>query len=224
MGYVSAVPPPRTEADAEHEATESRGGRRSVAVALLLGALGATVVLLASGRTWARGTAAIGSDSLQLTADGRAVTGLPAALAIVGLAALVAVFAVRGKGRLLVSGLLALSGLGAALSAVLGSDGRRVLDAQAARTTADSAAHVAGLTQTSWPYVTAAGAALILVAGLLALRFGRSWPSMGGRYERDGSPRARTVAAVDPDRPEDLWKALDRGEDPTGDPGADRAH
>ncbi|MFJ6051916.1 TIGR02234 family membrane protein [Streptomyces sp. NPDC092307] len=224
MGYVSAVPPPRTEADAEPEATESRGGRRSVAVALLLGALGATVVLLASGRTWARGTAAIGSDSLQLTADGRAVTGLPAALAIVGLAALVAVFAVRGKGRLLVSGLLALSGLGAVLSAVLGSDGRRVLDAQAARTTADSAAHVAGLTQTSWPYVTAAGAALILVAGLLALRFGRSWPSMGGRYERDGSPRARTVAAVDPDRPEDLWKALDRGEDPTGDPGADRTH
>ncbi|GAA2651082.1 TIGR02234 family membrane protein [Streptomyces spororaveus] len=228
MGYVSAVPPPRNDADAdaesEPEAPDRRGGRRSVAVALLLGALGATVVLLASGRTWARGTAAIGSDSLQLAADGRAVTGLPAALAIVGLAALVAVFAVRGKGRLLVSGLLALSGLGAVLSALLGSDGRRALDAQAARTTADSAAHVAGLTQTSWPYVTAAGAALILVAGLLALRFGRSWPSMGGRYERDGSPRARTVAAVDPDRPEDLWKALDRGEDPTGDPGADRAH
>ncbi|MCX4962182.1 TIGR02234 family membrane protein [Streptomyces virginiae] len=224
MGYVSAVPPPRTEADAEPEATDGPGGRRSVAVALLLGALGATVVLLASGRTWARGTAAIGSDSLQLTADGRAVTGLPAALAIVGLAALVAVFAVRGRSRLLVSGLLALSGLGAALSAVLGSDGRRVLDAQAARTTADSAAHVAGLTHTTWPYVTAAGAVLILAAGLLALRFGRTWPAMGGRYERDGSPRARTVAAVDPDRPEDLWKALDRGEDPTGDPGADRAH
>ncbi|MFJ7586156.1 TIGR02234 family membrane protein [Streptomyces sp. NPDC097617] len=223
MGYVSAVPPPRTDADAEPEAPDSRGGRRSVAIALLLGALGATVVLLASGRTWARGTTALGSDSLQLTADGRAVTGLPAALAIVALAALVAVFAVRGKSRLLVSGLLALSGLGAALSAVLGADGRRALDAQAARTTADSAAHVAGLTQTTWPYVTAAGAALILVAGLLALRYGRSWPTMGGRYERDGSPRPRTVAAVDPDRPEDLWKALDRGEDPTTDPGADRA-
>ncbi|GGR92443.1 TIGR02234 family membrane protein [Streptomyces nojiriensis] len=224
MGYVSAVPPPRNDADAEseREAPDSRGGRRSVAVALLLGALGATVVLLASGRTWARGTAAIGSDSLQLAADGRAVTGLPAALAIVGLAALVAVFAVRGRSRLLVSGLLALSGLGAALSAVLGADGRSALDAQAARTTADSAAHVAGLTQTTWPYVTAAGALLILAAGLLALRFGRGWPSMGGRYERDGSPRARTVAAVDPDRPEDLWKALDRGEDPTTDPGADR--
>ncbi|MFE9932420.1 TIGR02234 family membrane protein [Streptomyces sp. NPDC005533] len=226
MGYVSAVPPPRNDAasePSEPEAPDGRGARRSVAAALLLGALGATVVLLASGRTWARGTTAIGGDSLRLAADGRAVTGLPAALAIVGLAALVAVFAVRGRSRLLVSGLLALSGLGAALSALLGSDGRRALDAEAARTTADSAAHAAALTQTTWPYVTAAGAVLILAAGLLALRFGRAWPSMGGRYERDGSPRTRTVAAVDPDRPEDLWKALDRGEDPTTDPGADRA-
>ncbi len=140
-----------------------------------------------------------------------------------GLAALVAVFAVRGRSRLLVSGLLALSGLGATLSALFGSDGRRALDAQAARTTADTAAHVAGLTQTTWPYVTAAGAVLVLAAGLLALRFGRGWPSMGGRYERDGSARPRTAPAVDPDRPEDLWKALDRGEDPTTDPPADQA-
>lgn len=230
MGCVSAaVPPsrtPRPDADSgadphagtgpqTPQAAVGRGGRRSVGAALLLGTLGATVVLLASGRVWARGTAAVGGGALPLTADGRAVTGLPAALAIVGLAALVAVFAVRGKGRLLVSGLLALSGLGAALSAVLAADGRQALDSQAARMTADTAARVGGLTHTAWPYVTAAGAALILLAGLLALRFGRAWPAMGGRYERNGSPRTRTPSPVDPDRPEDLWKALDRGEDPT---------
>ncbi|MFF4327556.1 TIGR02234 family membrane protein [Streptomyces sp. NPDC001591] len=211
MGYVTAVPlPPHADAP------ESRAGRRTVAVALLLGALGATVVLLASGRVWARGSAAVGGGSLPLTADGRAVTGLPAALAIVGLAALVAVFAVRGRGRLLVSALLALSGLGAAVSAVLAADDRRALDERAAVATADTAARVVELSHTAWPYITAAGAALILCAGLLALRFGRSWPAMGGRYERDGSPRRRTPALVDPERPEDLWKALDRGEDPTG--------
>ncbi|KMO93962.1 TIGR02234 family membrane protein [Streptomyces roseus] len=217
MGYVSAVPPPRNDADAPDapQAPDGRGGRRSVAVALLLGALGASVVLLASGRVWARGTAAVGGGSLPLTADGRAVTGLPAALAIVGLAALVAVFAVRGRSRLLVSALLALSGLGAALAAVLAADDRQALDAQAARTTADTAAQVGALTHTAWPYVTAAGGALILLAGLLALRFASRWPAMGGRYERDGSPRPRKAAVVDPDRPEDLWKALDRGEDPT---------
>ncbi|MEV7728464.1 TIGR02234 family membrane protein [Streptomyces sp. NPDC087917] len=211
MGDVSAVPPPRTDA----EAPESNRGRRSVAVALLLGALGATVVLLSSGRVWAKGNALLAGASLPLTADGQAVTGLPAALAIVGLAALVAVFAVRGRSRLLVSALLALSGLGAALSALAAADDHRALDERAATATADTAARVVDLSHTAWPYVAAAGAVLILLAGLLALRFGRSWPAMGGRYERDGSPRARTPAAVDPDRPEDLWKALDRGEDPT---------
>ncbi|MFJ3923677.1 TIGR02234 family membrane protein [Streptomyces sp. NPDC090022] len=210
MGYVSAVPLPRTE-----EPSSARAGRRSVAVALLLGALGAAVVLLASGRTWAHGTAGVGGGALPLTADGRAVTGVPAALAIVGLAALVAVFAVRGKGRLLVAALLALSGLGAALAAVAGAFDREALDAAAARTTADTAATVAGITHTAWPYVTATGAVLILAAGLLALRFGRAWPAMGGRYERAGGPRGGRPAVVDPERPEDLWKALDRGEDPT---------
>jgi uncharacterized membrane protein (TIGR02234 family) len=40
---------------------------------------------------------------------------------------------------------------------------------------------------------------------------------MPGRYERGATPQPRRKApAVDPDRPEDLWKALDRGEDPTG--------
>lgn len=39
---------------------------------------------------------------------------------------------------------------------------------------------------------------------------------MSGRYERDGTPRPRKARPVDPDRPEDIWKALDRGEDPTG--------
>ncbi|MEV8536463.1 TIGR02234 family membrane protein [Streptomyces sp. NPDC051211] len=225
MGYVSAVPQPRTEAESAAEAAAeaaeaaARAGRRSVAIALLCGALGATVVLLASGRVWARGTAAVAGGSMQLTADGRAVTGVPAALAIVGLAALVAVFAVRSKGRLLVAGLLALSGLGAALAALAGASDRAALDDQAASTTADTAARVGALTHTPWPYITAAGGILILAAGLLALRYGRSWPAMGGRYEREGgpSPRARKAAdAGDTDRPEDLWKALDRGEDPTG--------
>ncbi|MFD7628478.1 TIGR02234 family membrane protein [Streptomyces sp. NPDC059851] len=224
---MSAVPPPRNDTGSPEDpegpagapetaaAPGSRGGRRSVAAALLLGALGATVVLLGSGRVWARGTAAVGGGSLPVTADGQAVTGLPAALAIVGLAALVAVFAVRGAGRLLVSALLALSGFGAALAAVLAADDQQALDAQAAKATADTAAQVGALAHTVWPYVTAAGGVLILAAGLLALRHGRDWPAMGGRYERDGGARTRKPAAVDPDRPEDLWKALDRGEDPT---------
>ncbi|MET7859026.1 TIGR02234 family membrane protein [Streptomyces sp. NPDC005318] len=216
MGYVSAVPvpQPRTQAAVAPDAT---GSRRSLAVGLLLGALGAAVVLLASGQTWAEGKAAVGGVALPLTVDGQDVTGLPAALAIVGLAALVAVFAVRSAGRLLVAGLLALSGLGAGVSACLGAADSAALDEKAAQTTGDASATIDALSHTAWPYVTAAGGLLILLAGLLALRYGKLWPTMSGRYERDGTPRPRRTArtAPDPDRPEDLWKALDRGEDPT---------
>ncbi|MEV4945846.1 TIGR02234 family membrane protein [Streptomyces sp. NPDC053755] len=224
MGYVSAVPVPQPRAARASGAATAPGGRRSLAAALLLGALGATVVLLSAGQIWAEGTATVGGGTVPVEADGGTVTGVPTALAIVGLAALVAVFAVRRTGRTLVSGLLALSGAGAVLASFLGASDSGALDAEAARVTGDTAASVTGLTHTAWPYVTAAGAVLILLAGLLALRYGAAWPAMGGRYEREGGPRsarpARGPAArpgTDPDRPEDLWKALDRGEDPTHD-------
>ncbi|MFI6643752.1 TIGR02234 family membrane protein [Streptomyces sp. NPDC050504] len=209
MGYVSAVSVPQSRAAAA-------GGRRSIAAALLLGAVGAAVVLLASGQTWSQGKASVGGGTLSLKASGGDVTGVPTALAIVGLAALVAVFAVRRAGRMLVAGLLALSGAGAALAAFLGASDSSALDEKAVRTTGDTSATIGALTHTAWPYVTAAAGVLILLAGLLALRYGTLWPAMSGRYERDGTPRPRAAKApADPDRPEELWKAMDRGEDPT---------
>ncbi|MFF5251637.1 TIGR02234 family membrane protein [Streptomyces leeuwenhoekii] len=210
MEYVTAVPHPRTEA-----ARPARAGRRSLALALLCGALGAAVALLATRQQWAEGAAPVAGGTIPLTAKGSDVTGVPAALAIVGLAALVAVFAVRRAGRTAVAGLLALCGAGTVAAALAGASDGSALDEQAARAAGDTSATVAALTHTAWPYVAAAGGVLILLAGLLALRYGRLWPSMSGRYERSGAPRPRRAAA-DPDRPEELWKALDRGEDPTG--------
>ncbi|MFI5704379.1 TIGR02234 family membrane protein [Streptomyces xanthochromogenes] len=215
MEYVSAasVPQPRAEAAAP---SARGGGRRSLAAALLAGAVGAAVVLLASGQTWARGNAAVGGGALALKVSGGAVTGVPSALAIVGLAALVAVFAVRGAGRILVSALLTLSGAGAAATAWLGVGDSAALNEKAATASGDAAATADAITHTGWPYVAVVGGALLLLAGLLALRFGAAWPAMGGRYERDGTPRPRKARTVpDPERPEEIWKALDRGEDPT---------
>ncbi|MFI9649819.1 TIGR02234 family membrane protein [Streptomyces sp. NPDC052040] len=211
MEYVTAVPHPRTEA-----AAPVRSGRRSLALALLSGAVGAAVALLASRQGWAAGTVSVAGGDFPLTAKGSEVTGVPAALAIVGLAALVAVFAVRRAGRFLVAGLLALSGAGIVAAALLGAKDSSALDEKAAQAAGDTSATAVALTHTAWPYVAAAGGALILLAGLLALRYGRLWPAMSGRYERDGTPRPRKEKPLDPDRPEDLWKALDRGEDPTG--------
>lgn len=207
----NAVPPPPSEAG---PATASPGGRRSPATALILGAIGAAVVLLASGQTWVEGRAAIGGGSLPLSADGGDVTGIPTALAMVGLAALVAIFAVRSAGRLLVSALLALCGAGAAAAALTGAGDSSALNEKAARAVGNTAATVNSFSHTLWPYVTAAGSLLILVAGLLALGYGRQWPAMSGRYERDSKRRAPRTAP-NPEHPEEIWKALDRGEDPT---------
>ncbi|MGW1604072.1 TIGR02234 family membrane protein, partial [Streptomyces eurythermus] len=119
MEYVTAVPHLRSEAPAA-----ARSGRRSLAVAVLFGALGAAVALLATRQRWAEGTATVAGGAFPLTAKGSDVTGVPAALAIVGLAALVAVFAVRRAGRFVVAGLLALSGAGIAVAALAAvSDG-----------------------------------------------------------------------------------------------------
>lgn len=211
--YVTAVPHPRSEAPGS-----ARAGRKSLAVALLCGAVGAAVALLATRQRWSEGTATVAGGPFPLTAKGSDVTGVPASLAIVGLAALVAVFAVRRAGRFMVAGLLALSGAGTVAAALLGASDSTALDEQAARASGDTSATVQALTHTAWPYVAAVGGALLLLAGLLALRYGRLWPGMSGRYERNGTPRPRRKAetAGDPDRPEELWKALDRGEDPTG--------
>ncbi|WP_329329336.1 TIGR02234 family membrane protein [Streptomyces luteogriseus] len=212
MGYVTAVPHPRSEAPGS-----ARAGRLSLAVALLSGALGAAVALLATRQQWSQGTATVAGGAFPLTAKGSDVTGVPAALAIVGLAALVAVFAVRRAGRFVVATLLALSGAGIVAAALLGASDSSALDEQAAQASGDTAASVDALSHTAWPYVAVVGGVLILVAGLLALCYGRLWPAMSGRYERGTTPQPRRKApAVDPDRPEDLWKALDRGEDPTG--------
>ncbi|MEV5911981.1 TIGR02234 family membrane protein [Streptomyces sp. WAC 01325] len=212
MEYVTAVPHPRSEAPGS-----ARAGRMSLAVALLCGAVGAAVALLATRQRWSEGTATVAGGPFPLTAKGSDVTGVPASLAIVGLAALVAVFAVRRAGRFMVAGLLALSGAGTVAAALLGASDSTALDEQAARASGDTSATVQALTHTAWPYVAAVGGALLLLAGLLALRYGRLWPGMSGRYERNGTPRPRRrpEAAGDPDRPEELWKALDRGEDPT---------
>lgn len=222
---TAAVPQPRSQAEAAARAGRGRSaGKRtklSLAAGLLFAALGAALVLLASGRTWAEGNAAFAQGDLRRTADGQDITGLPGALAIVGLAALVAVFAVRGLGRYAVAGLLALCGVGTAVGSLLALDDTSALKDKAAETTgiADTAIH--GVSYTPWPWVAFAGGVLIFLAGVLALAYGRAWPAMSGRYERAGGgtdrPRPRrSRPAPDPERPEELWKALDRGEDPTG--------
>ncbi|MEO3752993.1 TIGR02234 family membrane protein [Streptomyces sp. B6B3] len=190
-----------------------RATRRALALALLCGAAGATVVLIASGQTWGEAEAAMGGVELPVTASGGDVSGLSSALALVGLASLVAVFAVRRTGRMVVASVLALSGAGAVGAALLGSGDTEALESRAAEAMGLTEASVTSVSHTGWPWASAVGGLLLLCAGLLALSYGRHWPAMSGRYERAGT--RRVSRRPDPDRPEDMWRALDRGEDPT---------
>ncbi len=216
---TAAVPQPRPAEGPAAEPPRRAAGRRSLAVALLLGALGAALVLLATGKTWSTGTAPSAGSTVPVGVTGEAVTGLPDALALVGLAALVAVFAVRRVGRLVVSVLLALCGAGTVAACVGGAHDTRALGAAAAKASGLTGTAVQHVGHTGWPWVAAAGGALLLLAGVLAVARGAAWPAMSNRYERSDGPRAPRAArrAPDPEHPGEMWKALDRGEDPTAD-------
>jgi uncharacterized membrane protein (TIGR02234 family) len=217
----SAQPEPGPSGSAPSDSAPARRtAHRALAVALAVGVVGSSLVLLAAGKTWARGTAGGAGQQLAVHASGSQTTALPGALALVGLASLVAVFAVRRLGRYTVAALLALSGIGAAGTALARRADHSALDSAAATATGLTHATASHADSTGWPLVSVAGGVLLLVAGLLALRYGQRWPAMSSRYDRgDGRARVRTPAPVDPDRAEDLWKALDRGEDPTQAPG-----
>jgi uncharacterized membrane protein (TIGR02234 family) len=206
---VTSAPPTRS----------SRTPRRALAAALLSGPLGAALALVAAGQVWSQTSTTFAHGTLPVTATGSDITGLPGAFALAGLAALVAVFAVRRAVRVVVAGLLALSGTGTVVAAVSGAGDHRALTEKAARASGLADGAIDAVQVSAWPWISTAGGALLLLAGLLALLYGRHWPSMAGtgKYERGTRGNRRDTAAppVDPDRPEDLWKALDRGEDPT---------
>ncbi|MEZ0093102.1 TIGR02234 family membrane protein [Streptacidiphilus sp. EB129] len=226
---MTALPQPRTEADSgadaqpgatdvPGDAAAARGGsgsRRSLALMLLLTVLGAALVLLAVGQTWARGTVDFQGTRVAVSAGGSQTTGLPGALALVGLAAAVAVFAVRGAARRAVGLLLALAGAAAAVAAVTGAAGDDALNRRAVAAVGLSRAVATGVSHSVWPWAAAVGGLLLLAAGLLVLVRGRDWPGMSSRYEAPAKPAVTKTTRNNPDSPADLWKALDRGEDPT---------
>ncbi|MFF6955993.1 TIGR02234 family membrane protein [Streptomyces sp. NPDC088197] len=224
-GRATEAGPERGTGPGAAPSAARRTATRVLAVALACGVIGASVVLLAAGKTWARGTVAFGQGTLPVHATGSQATALPGALALVGLAALVAVFAVRRIGRYVVSGLLTLSGLGVVVVVLARRAATGALNERAAAASGLTRATAGHTSTTGWPLVAVAGGVLLLLAGLLALRYGHAWPAMSSRYDRPGSRpslRGRAAAApapIDPDRAEDLWKALDRGEDPTQAPG-----
>ena len=215
--------------------------RREYALALLAGAVGAGLILLAVRQRWAE---AVFTPPKPLSPQVVAVSGadlvpLAGALALAALAGLAAVIATRGVLRRAAGVLLAAFGAvaGAAVTArvsaasvlsvaasSVGSPGSAAISGAAGSTTsgssggapivvAGSAGH-AVMTGAAWQAAVLAGALLVFLAGLATVLHGQRWPVMSARYalpERRGGG----AAPVRPGDSASIWESLSDGEDPT---------
>lgn len=185
-------------------------GRRELAGACLLTALGGVVMLIAAGRTWSVATlTAPPLPARRLPVTGADLSGAVRALALVALAGVAALVALPGRWRVVGGLLLGATGIGAVFAFGLASPGG-VQRSSAVTTQRDSGAAVAVGSRTGWPYGYLAGAFAVTVAGGMTAAGSRRWPGLGARYD---APAARATPTADP--AVDPWAALDRGEDPT---------
>jgi uncharacterized membrane protein (TIGR02234 family) len=192
-------------------------GTRGRAVAVVACLAGAGLVLLASSRAWAElpasGGGLVPSGPAPLT--GRDLVPLAYACGLAALAGTLALLATRGWPRRVVGVLLVVLGGAALLSGLTGAG------AQAVRDAAGTAAE-APVTRTAWPWVSHAGAVLVVAAGVLTAAVGHRWAGMSDRYDAPAA-REQGRAARRPADAGDLWSALDRGEDPTTGPASEPA-
>ncbi|WP_235734826.1 Trp biosynthesis-associated membrane protein [Nocardioides alcanivorans] len=143
---------------------------------------------------------------------------LAAGLALVLLACWGVLLVTRGRVRVAMAGLLLVAALGVLVALVAGYLTGTDSYAEAV---ASRLGNSEGLTDhivvepTGWFWTACIGATLSVVVAGLSLRFVRSWPTMGGRYDAPGTTQATPAAAPEERSNLDLWKALDEGEDPT---------
>jgi hypothetical protein len=199
-----------------------------------LGLLAGASVAVASNRPWAQAAGA-GEEStspaaistLEVVVESGKAPAV-ASLALVSLACWGVLLVVRGRLRVAMAALGLVASLGAVLVIVRDYRGapERVRGALN-----DLPLVTPGEVGLTWWYWVAAGSALLaILAWVAALRALPDWPEMSRRYDAPGAatsgPPSGTAAplpgpdrSVDPDggagAEPDLWKALDRGEDPT---------
>ena len=197
-------------------------GGRQYSYALLAGAVGAGLVLLALRAQWAQ---AVFTPQKPLTAEVVTVSGndlvpLAGGLALAALAGLIAVIATRGVVRRAVGVLLALFGAGAGAAVLTTVTAATVLSVAAGQVASPESAALSGtaagsvtsggssgsgavvvsgaaghaiMTGTPWHVAVIIGALLIFAAGLVTALHGQDWPVMSARYD---APGAREAAAA----------------------------
>jgi uncharacterized membrane protein (TIGR02234 family) len=210
--------------------------RREFGLVLLLGAVGAGLVVFAVRQTWAQAifTPPRPLPTQEISVTGQQLVPLASALALAGLACLAAVIATRSVARRAAGVLLAALGVAVAVAAGAGVQASGVLataqaDAAAGAlggsttggTSPGGASHaivIAGspghaiMTGAGWQAAAIVGAVAIVLAGLATVWRGPRWPVMSARFDRPGQkPRPRAADSAS------MWESLSRDLDPTED-------
>jgi len=195
--------------------------KREYGYALLAGAVGAVLVLLALRAQWAQ---AVFTPQKPLTAEVVNVSGtdlvpLAEALALAALAGLIAVIATRGVARRAVGVLLALFGAGAGAAVLTTVSDGAVVSVAAGKVASPEAAALSGAAGSTtsgtsgsgalvlgntpghaimsgmpWQAAVIVGGLLIFAAGLATALRGQDWPVMSARYD---APGGRGAAGAD---------------------------
>jgi len=186
-----------TAAVADRGGSGAPGGgadRRGLVAAVVLCVAGAGIALFATTRTWAmtptRRPAPL--PPVETPHTGTSYLGWLIAVALVALAGAGALLATRGRARVAIGAVLGVAGL---VIFVGGLDGLRYAD----------------VGRIAWPVLVMVGGAAAGLAGVRAMRRGRSWPGMGTRYERSAGAKPADRPVTDAT----MWDDLDRGVDPT---------
>ncbi|WP_455901868.1 TIGR02234 family membrane protein [Rhodococcus gordoniae] len=212
-----------TEKTPDAGSTPVRRRRPTVIAALLLG-LGAAL-LWASGRmTWVTAVSSdgLGIDRVDDLEGGRWAAALTP-LALVLLAAVAAVFAVRGFALRLVSVVVAIVAVAAAVPAVRLLTGDPDPETAAGVAALPDRAEVTGIETYPPPAILViVGAVAVLAAAVTLWRTPREQAGLSSKYDAPAARREAAARRAESDEPlseRGLWDALDAGEDPTDDGG-----
>jgi uncharacterized membrane protein (TIGR02234 family) len=240
------VKPPRPSAD-DRPVTQMPVMRRQFTLVLLLGAVGAGLVVLAVRQAWAQAifTAPKPLPVQDLSVTGQELVPLASALALAALACLAAVIATRSWLRRACGVLLAVLGAGTGAAVTTGVRASAVLSAAKASASsgalggsttsgaspgnathpiviAGSAGH-AIIAGAPWRALAVIGAIAIVLAGLATVWQGARWPVMSARFDRPGQQPGTGQPGGQPAERADsatMWESLSRDIDPTAEVGA----
>ncbi|WP_298181976.1 Trp biosynthesis-associated membrane protein [Saccharomonospora sp.] len=188
----------------------SEPDKRPLWIVVVLSVLAAAALWGASTLTWIdvpEGTVFNGELRDDLAGDD--LVSWPGPLALLALAAVAAVLALRGVARRLLGVVL----VGVAVWVVVLVLGGSAYDVDLSARAPGYDSLPGSPTKVWWgPASALAGAALLAISGVLLGWRGHRMPRMGAKYSAPGDRRERARSR---DSDTDLWNALSEGEDPT---------